>query len=295
MSAVEPVDSMDEPTVDDSPRPGLRGYSPCMTITRPDVAAPAGTGGYEHGRILVAMARFVGAGFIAYLIISIPGFGTNAAIADDWYTPIAIVLAFGPGLLLLPATFSDAGRRSIPRLAVLCAIGYLAAAGLWFVAWNGAHSTTEPVTWLNAFSGLPSLAVALARIRPAILTLIGCTAVAALITVSGRAPDIQQNPYILEFLWGVLFTLPFMLATRVVVRSGTILDETRADAVRAAADAASLSARNTERARFDALIHDSVIATLVAVKAHPDDQRLRLRPDPHSTNWPMWTGTTVES
>lgn len=44
--------------------------------------------------------------------------------------------------------------------------------------------------------------------------------------------------------------------------------------MRAAAESAAAAAHNSERSRFDALIHDRVIATLVATKGQRDDPRL---------------------
>lgn len=217
------------------------------------------------------MARFVGVGYLAYFLISIPSFGQPPGLVADWFTPVGIVLAFGPGALLLAVTFVDDAVRFIPPLALLCAAGYLAAELLWFVAWTGEEAATELVTWLMSFSGLPSLAVALVRLRPAVVTLVVCGVLSGVIVTVGRAAEISTN-MLGEVLWGPLFTLPFMLATWTVVRTGAVLDATRAGALRAVADSASAAARTAERSRFDALIHDRVIATLVATKQSTDER-----------------------
>ncbi|ALG86955.1 hypothetical protein ACH46_15705 [Gordonia phthalatica] len=220
------------------------------------------------------MARFVGAGFLAYLLTSIPMFGRPAGLVADWFTPIGMAAAYGPGLVLLIISFIPGYHRMIPTVAVSCTVGYLAACGLWFLAWNGWEADTEYVTWLMSFSGLPSLAWVLVRpAREAVAVLVACAGLAALITDTGRADTITSN-VLIESLWGIVFTLSFMLASGRVVRTGRLLDETRADAVQAAGRTAAVAARNTERARFDALIHDHVIATLVAAYSNPDEARL---------------------
>ncbi|MBM7369286.1 sensor histidine kinase [Gordonia hydrophobica] len=228
----------------------------------------------EHARILVAMARLVGAGFCAYLLTSIPLFGQPPGLVADWFTPVGAVVAFGPGVALLVIAFIPACHHLIPVAAIACSGGYLLACGLWFVAWNGWEADAEQVTWLMSFSGLPSLAWVLVRPgREAVAVLIVCASVAALITDTGRADVIETN-VVIEATWTIVFTLCFLLAAGRVVRTGRLLDHTRDGAMRAAGRAAAVAARNTERARFDALIHDHVTATLIAAYSDPDEPRL---------------------
>lgn len=220
------------------------------------------------------MARFVGAGFCAYFLTSIPLFGQPPGLVEGWFTPLGVILAFGPGFVLLTVSFIPRYHRLIPQVAVTCAIGYLVACGLWFLAWNGWESDAESVTWLMSFSGLPSLAWVLVRpAREAVVVLIACASIAALITDLGRSDIIESN-VLIEASWGAVFTLSFMLASGRVVRTGRLLDRTRASAIDAAGRTAAVAARNTERARFDALIHDQVIATLVAAYSNPGERRL---------------------
>lgn len=243
-------------------------------VERPRARDDASVSRSEHSRILVAMARFVGAGFLAYLLTSIPVLGQPTDLVAGWFTPFGMVAAYGPGLALLIISFIPRCHPLIPVVAVSCAVGYLAACGLWFLAWNGWQADVEQITWLMSFSGLPSLAWVLVRpAREAAVVLVACAGIAAVITDSGRADTIGTN-VVIESLWGIVFTLAFMLAAGRVVRTGRLLDETRADAVQAAARTAAVTAHNTERARFDALIHDHVIATLIAAYSNPGEARL---------------------
>lgn len=220
------------------------------------------------------MARFVGAGFCAYLLTSIPLLGRPPGLVADWFTPLGVLFAFGPGAVLLAISFSPRHRALIPLVAMSCTVGYLTASALWFVAWNGWEADAEQVSWLMAFSGLPSMAWILVRpAREAVAVLVICSTVAAIITDTGRSDVIESSVFI-ETAWPVIFTLCFMLAAGRVVRTGRILDRTRATAMAAAGQTAAVAARNNERARFDALIHDQVIATLVAAYNNPDEPRL---------------------
>ncbi|MFT3661307.1 MAG: ATP-binding protein [Gordonia sp. (in: high G+C Gram-positive bacteria)] len=228
-------------------------------------SAPAITGGREQVRILTVMTRFVGVGYFAYFLISVPAFGQPPGLVADWYTPLAAVLAFAPGFVLFAVTFRRDAPRGISAVAAACPVGYLAAAALWFVAWTGERSSVELISWLMPFSGLPALAVALTRLGPALVIMVLCGVAGGAVTTLGRVPEVSSN-IVFESIWGPLFVLSFMLASRLVVRTGQTLDETRADALEAAARTAAVAAGNAERARFDALIHDRVIATLIAAK-----------------------------
>ena len=220
------------------------------------------------------MARFVGAGFCVYFLTSIPLLGQPPGLVADWFTPIGVLFAFGPGAALLAVSFSPRHRPLIGPAAMSCAVGYLIACALWFVAWNGGQADAEQVSWLMSFSGLPSMAWILVRpAREAVAVLVTCSTVAATITDTGRS-DVIASSVVVETVWPVLFTLCFTLAAGRVVRTGGILDRTRAKAMTAAGQTAAVAARNNERARFDALIHDQVIATLVAASTDPDEARL---------------------
>lgn len=228
----------------------------------------------EERRILTVMARFVGVGFLAYFAVAIPEIGQPAGLVASWFPPTSVVLVLGPAMALIIATFVPRAVRYLPALLILCAAGYLVACLLWFPAWTGIQADTVRVTWLVNFGGLPSMAIALLWLRPAMVTLLVGALLPAWITTTGRVEGIADNAVVLESLWTVLFTAPIMVACRMLVRTGGILDETRSGAMRAAAESAAAAAHNSERSRFDALIHDRVIATLVATKGQRDDPRL---------------------
>ena len=230
------------------------------------------SGRTETDRLLVMLARFVAAGFGVYFLISLPTFGEPPGLVADWFAPVAAVAAFGPAVLMMFATFRVRSAALHPVFAYLCGVGYLAASGCWFLAWGGETTEVEQVSWLITFAGLPALALALYRLRDAALMLIACSLARAAIIKAARGAGLEVLWQ--EALWSIAFTAPFVVAFRMVIRVGRLLDQTRATAIRAAAEAAGAAARNAERSRFDALIHDQVIATLLAAKSREPDQRL---------------------
>ncbi len=57
--------------------------------------------------------------------------------------------------------------------------------------------------------------------------------------------------------------MPYVCATVIGVRTARVLDQTRDATYRVAAETAAAQARSAERARFDAITHDGVMATLL--------------------------------
>ena len=130
------------------------------------------------------------------------------------------------------------------------------------------------VSWINQVPGLPALVLTLTGLRVAIAALAVTDLLAAAVVVTGHHPPSPHGGLVYEFLWAFLLVFPFLIAVRVIMRTVQQLDRTRLAAVEASADSASAIARNAERARFDALIHDSVISTLLAAEPGPIDPRL---------------------
>lgn len=50
--------------------------------------ASTGTPEVEHTRVLIVMSRFVGVGYLAYLLVSIPEFGQPPGLVAAWFTPV---------------------------------------------------------------------------------------------------------------------------------------------------------------------------------------------------------------
>ena len=214
-------------------------------------------------RILVMFARFVSAGFVFYLVLLIPTIVAESARLERWWTPTALVATFGTAVVMGAMSF----RRDIRTLRIACgatALGYLVAVALWPLAWIGPAFDDETGTWLSSFPGVAALAAAAAW-RPLFAfthLVVSCAAVQLLNQVV-RAEQFR-SPLVPDILFAVMFCTIFVAAAVMALRTGKVLDETITSTHRTAAVAAAHHARTVERERFDALIHDDVMSTLLS-------------------------------
>ena len=212
-------------------------------------------------RILRSFGIFVGLGYVAYLVLSLPAIDAQTSIMATWWTPLALVTSFGPGIMLLSIIFRR-GAVLVPRLATLCGLGYLIAIGTWPIAWNGVPVDSHLGIWLCSFPGLSSLAAAAAwRARWVFAHLLVVTVAAQIANHAARDP---KSPLLPELVNGLGFSAVVVGAAVMAIRTGRVMDETRTETFAAAASAAAVEARGVERERFDALIHDGVMATLLS-------------------------------
>nr|WP_296777165.1 ATP-binding protein [Rhodococcus sp. (in: high G+C Gram-positive bacteria)] len=226
-------------------------------------------------RIKILIARFLGLGFVAYLFISASGFAEGARILAPWWTPLAVVLVFGPGIALFIVSFAAPDR--IPIAAAAAAIGIPAASALWFPAWTGDYlDGAARGTWMSALAGLAGVCAALVwRPMVAILVQFVSTSTAAAVDQFGLfGPDASLRHIAYAAVWAFGFTALLAAAVVAAVRTGAILDATKDNLDCAVADAAAAKAREHERVRFDALIHDRVLTTLLATARPGADGRL---------------------
>ncbi|MFE0749650.1 sensor histidine kinase [Gordonia sp. NPDC058843] len=219
-------------------------------------------------------ARFLGLGFIGYPVVSVASILASAPLTDAWWPPLSILLSVGPGIVLIAATFRS-GTAWLTPLALMTWIGYVLGVGLWFVAWNGTTLTNPDDTaqWMVAFSGMPSMVLMLVRPRLAVMGLVVSSTVAHLSQQLGRFGEVTSDAPV-EIVWSLMFTGVFLAVVLVATRTGRELDETREETYRTAASVAAASAREVEKERFDAIVHDRVIASLLAVRAGRPDDRL---------------------
>ncbi|CCQ14351.1 ATPase domain protein [Rhodococcus sp. AW25M09] len=217
-------------------------------------------------RLIRIFGRFVGTGYIVYLLLLIPDIARNSAAMPGWWIWTAVVLTFGSGLTFGAFTFH-------PNIAVIRVAGSVAAlafpimALLWWVAWDGV-TFDQGGTFLAAFPGLASLAAATVwRPLPAFVHTTASVVIVQLINQAVREPFPRSN-VIAEIFFGLMFCTVFVAATLAALRTGRILDATISATHGDAALAAAATAREVERERFDALIHDEVMSSLLAVARH---------------------------
>ncbi|MEE3851383.1 ATP-binding protein [Gordonia sp. LSe1-13] len=235
-----------------------------------DTAALSSVGGThvahddQAGRqILRLVAVFVAVGYLAYAVMTAPLLVESLPYMAPWWSVLAIVLIFGTGLMLGPVGWWG-DPRTTRFVAASAAIGFIVAAALWWPAWNGEQIDNVRGIWFSQFPGLAAIAAAMA-FRPAVA--LGHLAVAIAMTLSiGQVvrPSQYNGPLVADIVWAYAFSLIFVAAAVMAIRTAALLDRTHAQAFAATADAAALNARTAERNRFDALTHDNVMSTLLS-------------------------------
>ncbi|MBM7415889.1 MULTISPECIES: ATP-binding protein [Nocardiaceae] len=224
-------------------------------------------------KIATLFGRFIGTGYLFYAVVSIPLIRDVATVTEAWWTPVALVAFFGPGLALLVASFSTAQRYVLP-MAAACAFSYLLGLATWPFGWTGAELPDAKSTWFAAFPALSTLGAAVSmRPRWVFAQLIVVTLAVQTINFHVReSPD--RSPFLADVAFAFSFSLTFVAASVMASRTGRILDETRLATYARAAGAAAMLARTVERRRFDGLIHDNVMSTLLSASRGPMSREL---------------------
>ncbi|MFF1388525.1 sensor histidine kinase [Rhodococcus erythropolis] len=158
----------------------------------------------------------------------------------------------------------------IRRTAAVNAIAYILVACAWWPAWTGEHVQGFG-TWLANIPGVAGLAAAAAW-QPAWALLylgVGVTLVQLINHTIREAPLFYL--LIPDLSAALMFCTVFVAASVVALRTGQTLDATIASTHAAAAGAAAAAAKDVERERFNALIHDTVMSTLLAAARTDSD------------------------
>lgn len=195
----------------------------------------------------------------------------NTTYLAHWWVPATAAL-------MMPATVALAvgawrGSRPIMRCASLgLAGGFLAAVGCWYAAWN--ESPARQVGWLAEMATLPCMATAL--IWP-VEAVVGYSVVAVL---ASRSILIAADPHgwsadTVNVAGNVALTVVVAVLSRMSIDAAVRLDTGWEDAHTAAARHAGDHARLAERQRLGDLLHDWVLATLLAAARQPAGEDIR--------------------
>ncbi len=239
---------------DAAPIPALRKFV---------VNAAAREVGSAETRILGQFAIFIGAGYIAYLVITSGYFAAAFRVSALWWSIPGTVAVFASGIAIGVAGVMKS-VRAIQITTTVALLVFLATIALWPLAWNGGLIDDAHGLWFVQFNGLPALAAALIwRVPRSLLYLVAVVVVAAFDNYLVRTPAVS-SPLLTEmaFAWG--FCLVPVAAALMGFRTARLLDHTRDQAYGIARAAAAAQAVATERTRFNALTHDGVMATLLA-------------------------------
>lgn len=223
-------------------------------------------------RFVRLSGRLVAVGYLADLVLVVPDTASQSGAAAPWWTPFAVIMVFGPGLTMGALTFhrNPAWMR---RAAMLAAVGYPIALGAWLVAWQ--RIPLHDDQWLADAPALAGLAAAVVWRTPVTLLMLAADAVAAtVVNYGGRAPEVDV-PFVPDLLYAYGYSLLFVAAVLMFIRSGRLLERIQADAFATAAARATIRARATERSRFASLTHDWVMSTLLAAALGGDRDSVR--------------------
>lgn len=246
------------------------------TATAPLKSSPTGSPEHidsraEH-RIVRLFARFIGSGYVFYLLLLLPDITGEAAILAPWWTAGAVPAVFGPPILAGLLSFRD-DLGPARRAAAASAVGFAAAALTWPLAWDG--TLLHGDEWMSYIPGLAALAASVAC--PPTVTLVAlvvCLVPVELINYHCRIPELR-GVLVPDLLFALAFCLLYLSAALMAMRTGRLLDRTRAQAHSAAAAAAATQARTVQRARYNALMHDWVMSTLLAAARRTDRAEVR--------------------
>ncbi|MBE7195300.1 MAG: ATP-binding protein [Gordonia polyisoprenivorans] len=206
-------------------------------------------------------AVFLGAGYLTYLVTSVGNISGSLGFMQPWWAIGAPVAVFGSGLAIGLAGIVNSSR-GIRRATAVNAIVFLVAVLSTPLAWTGVHTTNSLGLWYAAFLGLVAVALGLQPgMRPfAYLAVVTVAVVMCNTPVKDSSVAVAPAP---DIAFAFAYCLPFVCCAVVGVHTARVLDRTRDETYRIAADTAAAQARSTERARFDALTHDGIMATLL--------------------------------
>lgn len=190
--------------------------------------------------------------------------GNNAGLRPGWTVPL-LTIVFGSLLIMCVACFF----RTTARVATgSFAVIYIVMLAIWPLATAGAEPTATPEPWPWYLINVATVAAVIAFKFP--LQLAWTIATPLLYGVV----RIVQGGFRPEFLLAAVFEVPYsfilggLLLTLVTIfrRMASGVDRERARTVAAYAQAAEAQAAQEERVAVSALMHDSVLAALIAAE-----------------------------
>ena len=233
-------------------------------MTSAAVTVAAGTApDLTADRLLRVFAEFIACGYGIYFLLMFSNGVLYAPQFEAWWTPAAMIAVFGTGMWLVVDSVRWNERR-LRRAAAVAASAYLAVVFTGFAAWTGPPVLEQQAVWPSHFPAVAALA-ALVAWGPAVSAGYLVVATTSVQMLSHRTNTVNDGLLIQDIVFATVFCAMFLAAAAMALRTGRILDETREASHAAAAAAAAAAARATERKRVGALVHDQVLATLLAV------------------------------
>ena len=229
----------------------------------------AGLGSFTRRRIERSIGIAAGVGS---LVLGLQAFVASLAPGDEspgWHDAF-VAATFGTLALMVIACFIG---RGVKVFATLFALTYLAALVLWPIATRGSSPNPVAEPWIWYLVNVATIAGVLAF--PLVVQIVWT----ALLPIVFGVARLIQGEFERDFWIPVLLDVSFALILGGIILSlawlfrsiAANVDETRMRAVESYAAAAAADAAEEERIAVAALMHDSVLAALIAAeRAHTD-------------------------
>jgi signal transduction histidine kinase len=211
--------------------------------------------------------RYLGVGYCVSFLGLLGVIAKSSEVVPLWWTVAALLSVYGSGAAMIVASFRP-GMRAVRTASSALVVGYAVTILTWPLVWNGDQIDIPQGMWFTQFNGVVALSVAITwRARWSLPYLLFILVSVHFVNDAVRE-SVHNNPIPVEIAWSVCLSVMPYAAGVAAMRSGKLLDATRHQTATAAAEAAATVARAGERARFDALTHDGVMATLLAAARH---------------------------
>lgn len=223
----------------------------------------------QTARLQVFGGYLLLSGVIVSLGLAIPALPTEHAAA--WFDPVALALLSVPTIGVAIAAWN----RNVRLLGIGTTSyvwAYFAGIVLWIVAWDGVRVEDTPVNWLTTLIGMAAFATVITRPFWVAMLVLVASVVGCLWMNAATAAEGMSRELIASVSWPLIFAGLLLSLAHKTLNTVREYDSARTLAIEEAVVEAGLVARNRERARFDALVHDRVIATLIAAEPGPQSQ-----------------------
>ncbi|WP_104162774.1 ATP-binding protein [Cryobacterium sp. N22] len=235
--------------------------APDPTVPIPTVAEPPAHTATANLTRLLCIAVAAAAGIFG--LLSLPSYFAQAWQPAPGLAATAWVASFGlPIALGLSARWGSA--RILRGLVTAEALSFLVIVGFWLVVRDGPLPAGADIPWAITFTGVPCVAVAVfARRRLAwTFTVLACL-LSGLVRFKTSADTDPALIGLADGLYSLLLVSVFVAFTLAARRAAARVDEATLLTRQAEAHRAARVARRQERLSIDALVHDSVISTLL--------------------------------
>jgi signal transduction histidine kinase len=228
-----------------------------MTRRVPHVDGTAETRAYR----VIALA--FGPAAVVFGLLSEPATVAQWSYFASWWSVLCVIGVYVVPLLLCGVSFL-ASARQIRVVSAVGAVAYLLGVCLLGPALGAEHLAGQASPWLLGVATIGTTLAALAwRMSIAGPAIVVASAFVAVDRVAAGGSGLLVTG-LQDALYTLMFSVVFAALAQVATRSGFQVDAAAAAARGEAVTAASARARLQERSRINALVHDSVLATLLA-------------------------------